>query len=96
MPVYTRNPDLLWRREDLHDPSGSDVSDQPAAILFRDGEMISLNGLGAEIWSLCDSRTEDEIVSLLLADYEEEEAVVRRDVAEFLAELEGKGLITSE
>ncbi len=94
MSQIYRNPDVLWREE------ASAVAAAPeetvAGILFADGQMLSLNELGMEIWKQCDGRTAEEIVGLLLAEFDVTEAVVQQDVADFLAELAKKGFIRYE
>jgi GeoRSP system PqqD family protein len=100
MQKLYRNPDVLWREED--DPrqaaldgleQGDDVADIGTALLFHNGQMVSLNILGAEIWKLCDGRTAAEIVTELLIAFEVEEDVLAADVTAFLAELVEKGFI---
>ena len=95
-----RNPDVLWREEDDHRQEalagldqGEDVAEIGTALLFHNGQMVSLNILGAEIWKLCDGRTEAEIVNELLNCFEVEQVELSNDVAEFLAELAEKGFI---
>ena len=98
-----RNPDILWREEDealseayLGLESGSDVEDIGTSLLFAGGEMVALNLLGTEIWKICDGRTPEEIVTLLLDKFEVEPDVLRDDVDAFLAELAAKGFIRHE
>ena len=101
MARYQRHPDVLWREED--EPrqqalaaleQGEDAADLGTAILFRDGTMLSLNLLGAEVWKLCDGRSAEEIVATLLPQFEVSEAELAADVADFLAELTAKGFVT--
>lgn len=103
MPKIFRNPDVLWREEE--EPrqeamdgleQGEDVSDVGTALLFHNGQMISLNILGAEIWKLCDGRTVAEIIVELLAAFEVDENELISDVTAFLAELDEKGFILYE
>jgi GeoRSP system PqqD family protein len=103
MPRIFRNPDVLWREEE--DPrqealtgleQGEDVSEVGTALLFHNGQMISLNILAAEIWKLCDGRTVAEIVTELLTAFEVDEDELVSDVTAFLSELDEKGFILYE
>ena len=95
MGKILRNPDVLWREETMDSEAGS-PEETVAGILFADGQMLSLNELGMEIWKLCDGRTADDVVDLLLAEFEVAPEVVRADVAAFLADLATKGFIRYE
>ena len=95
-----RNPDVLWREEeDARSEAltgleqGEDVSEVGTSLLFANGQMVVLNVLGTEVWQRCDGKSIDELVEELLAEFEVEEAVLRTDVNDFLAELEGKGFV---
>lgn len=56
--------------------------------------LLVLNDVGAAVWYLIDGRRSvDEIVSLVVSTLDADRAVVTRDVAAFLAELETQGLI---
>jgi GeoRSP system PqqD family protein len=96
MQKILRNPDVLWREESFADTGDTPAEEAVAAILFADGQMLSLNELGTEIWKLCDRKTVDEIVAAVLAEFEVTESVVRQDVAMFLDELARKGFIRYE
>jgi GeoRSP system PqqD family protein len=88
-----RNPDVLWREESQPVTGTTPPGEAVAAILFTDGQILSLNELGAEIWQLCNGLTEDEIVQRLMTDFAVTEQVVRSDLVEFLAELAKKGFV---
>lgn len=97
------NPNVMWREEDealaeARDglERGEDVGDVGTAVLFSGGSMLSVNYLGMEIWKLCNQRTVEEVVAVLLREFEVEEAVLREDVLAFVAELAQKGFITYE
>ncbi len=105
MSKIQRNPDVLWREEeeprnealaDLEQGNGEDAADLGTSLLFLNGQMLSLNLLGTEIWKLCDGRTEQDIVAELLAMFEVEEKELAGDVATFLAALAEKGFIVYE
>ena len=100
MKRIQRNPDILWREEDeaLEEAaalleSGGEASEIGTAILFSDGTMVTLNLLGTEIWKRCEGRTEEEIVTELLEEFEVEVDILRHDVATFLNELAEKRYI---
>jgi len=100
---YLRHPDVLWREEDDSRQQalaaleqGEDAAEVGTALLFRDGLMLSLNLLGAEVWKLCDGRSANEIVTTLLPQFEVAEEELAADVAAFLAELTTKGFVTHE
>ena len=90
-----RNPDVLWRRES-DDVEGTSQEETVAAILFSGGSMLSLNEFGIELWELCDGRTVDEMVSLLMPEFEVDEDVLRSDILDFLGNLSQKGFIRYE
>jgi pyrroloquinoline quinone biosynthesis protein D len=98
-----RNPEVLWREEDESKAEalaglsrGEDVTDVGTSVLFADGIMMSLNVLGTEIWKRCDGRTLDEIVADLHSAFDVEPEVLKKDAAEFLAELKQKDFIRYE
>ena len=101
MKRIVRNPDILWREEDeaVEEAAallegGGDAAEIGTAILFSDGTMVTLNLLGAEIWKRCEGRTEEEIVSELLEEFEVEADILRHDVSAFLNELAEKRYIS--
>ena len=103
MSKIQRNSDVLWREEE--DPrnealaaleQGEDATDLGTSLLFHNGQMLSLNLLGTEIWKLCDGRTEQEIVAELLTVFEVGEEELAGDVAAFLTTLAEKGFIVYE
>ncbi len=103
MAKIYRNPDVLWREEEepLQEAltgldQGEDVADLGTSLLFHNGQMLSLNILGTEIWKLCDGRTAEEIVAELLNAFEVEQEELSKDVAIFLGELAEKGFIEYE
>lgn len=90
-----RNPDVLWRRE-----SDIEVRDNQeetvAAILFSGGAMLSINEFGLELWELCDGKTIDELVIVLLNEYDVDEELLRTDIRDFLESLTTKGFLRYE
>ncbi len=102
LKIY-RNPDIMWREEDEYKEQaleglekGDDVGEVGTSVLYSGGTMLSLNILGTEIWKLCDGKSIDEIVSLLIEEFEVEIDVLRSDVTEFINELKEKDFIRYE
>jgi GeoRSP system PqqD family protein len=98
-----RNPDVMWREEDDSSAQayeglekGENVEDVGTSLLFSDGEMVSLNLLGTEIWKLCDGRSVDEVISELHEQFDVETDILRADVMVFLNELAQKGFVRYE
>ncbi|GBE06822.1 MAG TPA: GeoRSP system PqqD family peptide chaperone [Nitrospirae bacterium] len=98
-----RNPDVMWREEDELKKQayeglerGDDVEDVGTSVLFVEGNMLSLNILGTEIWKRCEGRTIDEIVSELADIFEVDKKTLKNDVSGFLDELKDKGYIYYE
>ncbi len=99
MERLTRNPDIVWRNEKRREEAilqalerGEDASEQGSVILIISGMMHQLNLVGGAIWNLCDgTRTFDQVVAALAADFEVDEAVLRDDVNEFVADLLERG-----
>ena len=95
MPKVFRNPDVLWRRESENE-EGASQDEAVAAILFSGGSMLSLNGLGIEVWEMCDGLTVEEMVASLLPEFEVDEDDLRTDIQDFLNSLSQKGFIRYE
>ncbi len=102
LKVY-RNPDIMWREEDEYKEQalegldkGDDVGEVGTSVLYSGGTMLSLNILGTEIWKLCDGKSVDEMVALLVEEFEVESEVLKSDVMVFLDELKEKDFISYE
>lgn len=70
-------------------------ADEESILYDSDGGKIHvLNGVGAAIWELCDgNRNLDEITGEICRRYEADEETVKKDLREFIDELEGMGLL---
>ncbi len=70
----------------------------PIKNRFADFECVyTLDAVGDVIWRVLETpKTEDEIVEAVLQEFDAEDTQVRRDVAEFVADLEQAGLIGRE
>ena len=78
-------PDTVVARE---------LGDELVLLDLKAGTYFGLDPVGAVIWQAIDgSATFDDLCSTALAEFEVEEAVLRRDVAELVETLEGKGLV---
>ena len=85
----------VWRRKD--DVAFVDSGPERSAVLDLDRldqPPYILNGSSAVIWQLVDGRRDrDAIVAAVAEFYEVEPMTVEQAVAEFLADLEGRGLV---
>lgn len=70
------------------------VPGELALLDARDGTYLALNGTAADIWrALADGLAPDAIAATLAERHGAPLDVVTRDVAEFLADAQGKGLL---
>ncbi len=86
------NPELIHRNiigEDIFIPIGQ-------TALEKNGVFV-MSPVGARIWELLgEGKDTDELVPLLLEEYEVEPEILKADVDEFLAELSRLGLLLEE
>ena len=86
------NPELIHRNiigEDIFIPIGQ-------TALERNGVFV-MSPVGARIWELLShGKDTNELVPLLMEEYEVEPEVLKADVAEFLAELSRLGLLLED
>ena len=86
------NPELIHRNiigEDIFIPIGQ-------TALQRNGVFV-MSPVGARIWELLgEGKDTNELVPLLLEEYEVEPEILRADVDEFLEELSRLGLLLEE
>lgn len=86
------NPELIHRNiigEDIFIPIGQ-------TALQRNGVFV-MSPVGARIWDLLgEGKDTNELVPLLLEEYEVEPEILRADVDEFLEELSRLGLLLEE
>lgn len=62
-----------------------------------DNRLHNLNEVGSRIYDLADGRRSvEEIIALIVAEYDVGEDQARRDCLDYLAELETRGLMTME
>jgi GeoRSP system PqqD family protein len=86
---YLRNPAVLWR-EERHGGEGGEA----AALLYLDTDIVTINGVGLDVWRLCDGMTVDEIVDRLMEAYEIDRQTLTDDVLRFLGEMAERRLVT--
>jgi hypothetical protein len=78
------SPDVAWRR-----------IDGLVAIISLDANRVRLlNRVGSFLWERCDGRTHGELVDDTCAQFTVDAEVARRDIADFVDDLRGRGLIT--
>jgi hypothetical protein len=72
------------------------IGDEFFVLTTRDSFLHSVAGAGARIMELLDAgKDEGEILRTLVAEYDAPEAEIKADLAAFLAELEEKGIASS-
>jgi GeoRSP system PqqD family protein len=98
-----RNADVMWREETEHKElalktlaEGGEAEEIGASILFLNGQMLTLNLLGTEIWSKCDGIEAGKLITDLSEVFDVDPETLEADVKEFLSELKEKGFIRYE
>jgi Coenzyme PQQ synthesis protein D (PqqD) len=81
-----RSADTAWRR----------VDDEVAIISMDANRIRMLNAVGSFLWERCDGATVGELVEALCARYDVDGDTAARDVAAFVSDLEGRGLLSTE
>ena len=66
-----------------------------AVILPSASAVRVLNEVGARIWALADGRTLEQILDVLVNEYDVERTQLRVDAEAFLSELQVRGLLES-
>jgi hypothetical protein len=70
------------------------VGGEVMMMSVANGKYIGLGGVGGRIWELIEQpRSEEELYSLLLDEFDVSEEVCRAEVAAFLAELRKHGAV---
>lgn len=73
----------------------AEMSDELAMLNVENGEYITINEVGKDIWELLDgSRSTEGIVESLMNIYEVKAEQCRTEVDAFLTDLETKGLVS--
>lgn len=78
-----------------HPATSSRIVDNEAVIIHTQGNSVHmLNEVGTRVWELADgTRTTEQIVAILVEEYDVEEAEAERTVTTFVEELRQRGLI---
>ncbi len=84
--VVRRAADAVWRW----------VDDQVTIISLEVNRVRLLNQVGGFLWERCDAATEAELVDALCERYGVARAQAERDVAQFVADLRQRGLLSVE
>ena len=72
----------------------TDLDGEAVILNLEQGVYYGLNPVGARVWSLIqEPRTFDQLIEVLLAEYEVDLQVCRQEVLGLLAELASHGLI---
>jgi hypothetical protein len=83
-PVRLRPGSVEWR----------DVEGEVVAVDLRTSEYLAINRTGAALWrGLVAGATPAALAECLMADFDVEPSVAGRDVGEFLAALQQRGLL---
>lgn len=104
MSLLKKNPDIVWRVEKQREAevakaleAGSDPGEQGTVLLIVSGTMHQLNMVGGTIWQLVDgSRSKDQIVDQLAAEYDVERSELEEDVISFVEDLVQRGWLINE
>ena len=71
------------------------VEDETVVLDLESGMYFGIEGTGKRIWELvAEGHSLREIVGIIIAEYEADEADVERDVLSFTNELVDRGLLT--
>lgn len=62
-------------------------------VLIEQRKLHRLNPVATRVWELCDGRSVAGIVETIVAEFEVEADVARRDVCEFLETMRGLGAL---
>jgi hypothetical protein len=72
------------------------IGDEFFVLTTADSTLHNVKGVGVRILELLEEgKEEEEILTALLGEYDAPAAEIEADLASFLAELEAKGIITS-
>lgn len=71
-----------------------DMGDEIVVLDMRSSKYLAVTGVGTRLFELlADERTPDELLTVILDEYEVDPAVAEHDVAVFLADMRAAGLI---
>jgi hypothetical protein len=71
-----------------------DMGDETVVLDMRSSKYLTVTGAGTRLFELlADERTSEELVTVILDEYEVDPAVAEHDVAAFLTDMRAAGLI---
>lgn len=74
-----------------------ELGDEIVLLNLQNERYYGLDAVGARAWKLLtDSSEVDSLINTLLAEYDVEEAVLRRDLSELFSRLSESGMVTVE
>ncbi|MBU1708814.1 MAG: PqqD family protein [Proteobacteria bacterium] len=81
------NEELTWR----------DVDDQMVVLHLPTGKYYTFNEIGRVIWlSLTENKAEEEIIKIIIKEYEVSPEQAQKDIDHFIAGLSASALVTRE
>ncbi|MBI5498912.1 MAG: PqqD family protein [Deltaproteobacteria bacterium] len=83
---FRRHPDVAFRV----------IDGQAVIVVPATQSMHTLNEVGTFVWERCEGRTVDEIVGLLVEEFEVDDATARGDLETFARELGEKRMLVVE
>ncbi|MBI5486676.1 MAG: PqqD family protein [Deltaproteobacteria bacterium] len=83
---FRRDPDVAFRV----------IDGQAVIVVPATQSMHTLNDVGTFIWERCEGRTVDEVVALLVEEFEVDDATARADLDAFARELGEKRMLVVE
>lgn len=73
------------------------VADELVLLDLEEGEYLVARGVGPLVWEmLVDGRTLEEVVESVAVQFDQDPAVIRGDVEEFITSLEARSLLVRE
>jgi hypothetical protein len=73
------------------------IDDETVLLDLDSGLYFALNEVGARVWELCDGqRAIDDIVAVIVEEYDVDTATARADVAELVAQLADDALLAPD
>lgn len=77
--------------------SSREVEDELVLLDLEEGEYLVARGVGPMVWQmLVEGQTSEQIIATVADRFEQDPAVIRRDVEGFIASLESKSLLIRE
>lgn len=91
MNEIIRDNTIVLQNKDLHE---ADIDDEKVMMNIDKGKYYGLNSVGTRIWEIVsEPKTIDEIVEILLSEYEVSLEECRQAVIKFISRLQDEGMI---